>query len=64
MRTNERMTAEEARELLPLGATLEVDDTAPMRASVWMDGDIVGAGHTIDSAMDEALEQFEAWEIV
>ncbi len=43
------------------GATLERDEDAPLLFSVWLDGDIIGAGDTQDEAVAEAARQIVEW---
>jgi hypothetical protein len=37
------------------------DETSPLEYSVWLDGDIIGAGMDADLAMADALKTVTAW---
>lgn len=46
---------------LPEGAVLERDEEAPLPFAVWLDGDIIGAGHDPDTAIQEARASVREW---
>ncbi len=48
--------------LMDMGARLDVDFDAPMPYAFWLDDEILGAGNTIEDAVNDAYRQLEEWE--
>lgn len=45
----------------PEGCTLVFDPSAPMPFATWLDGDLIGAGHSPEYAVNDARSTIRRW---